>query len=58
MIEGMEIEDPREKKIYWNFKEDALDHSGNSRWKKLRTCSTTDHARKECGKILPGCNLT
>jgi hypothetical protein len=25
MIEGMESEDPKENKIYWNFREDALD---------------------------------
>jgi hypothetical protein len=23
----MESEDPKEKKIYWNFRQDALDHT-------------------------------
>jgi hypothetical protein len=45
------LADLKEKKRYWNFKEEALDRTlGNSVWKRLETSRKTDYAMNSIGR--------
>jgi hypothetical protein len=49
------LDDLKERRGYRKLKEEALDHSlGNSLWKRLWTCRTTDDGMDEFVLILLG----